>query len=172
MNIKKSWLAGGIIFTIIGTGLQPVVNSVEAQTTQPKTPIENQLPPVNSKSQIKLITTGAQPRQRLRFTPQAGQKETANMQMDMDMSMSVNGKPAPEFKLPGTSLNLNAIANKIKPNGDIHYEFSYSDIDTVGESNLPPKALEDMRREIKKMEGLKGSVIVDDRGRTLLSRKF
>lgn len=166
MKIKKSLLAGGIIFTVIGTGLQPVLNRAFAQTTQPKTPLENNLSQIKSKSQIKLITPGAQPRQRLRFTPQVGEKETADMKMDMDMSMSVNGKPAPEFKIPATSLKLNAIVNKIEPNGDIHYEFSYSDIDLGKESNLPPKALEDMRREIKKMEGLKGSVIVDDRGRT------
>ncbi|MGB6296930.1 MAG: DUF6263 family protein [Rivularia sp. (in: cyanobacteria)] len=166
MKIKKNWLAGGIVFTIIGTGLQPAINRAFAQTTQPKTPLENQLSPIKPKSQIKLITTGAQPRQILRFTPQTGQKETADMQMDMDMSMSINGKPAPEFKIPGTSLKLNTIVNKVEPNGDIHYEFSYSDVDTVGTSTLPASILEDMRREIKKMAGLKGNVIVNNVGYT------
>lgn len=166
MKIKKSWLVGGIIFTIVGTELQPVINRAFAQTTQPKTPLENQLSPLKPKSQIKLITPGVQPRQILRFTPQTGQKETANMQMDMDMSMSVNGNKAPSFKIPGTSLKLNTIVNKVEPNGDIHYEFSYSDIDSVGKSTLPPSVLEDMRREIKKMEGLKGGVIVSNMGRT------
>ena len=166
MKNKKNWLVGGIICTIIGTGVQPFVNRAFAQTIQPKTPLENQLSQTLPKSQIKLIALGAQPRQRLRFTPQVGQKETADMRMDMGMSMSVNGNPAPEFKIPGTSLKLNTIVNTVEPNGDIYYDFSYDNVDIVGESNLPPSAIEGMRSEIKKMEGLKGNVIVDNMGQT------
>ncbi|MEO1428669.1 MAG: DUF6263 family protein [Cyanobacteria bacterium J06632_19] len=167
MKTKKSLLVGGILLTIIGSGLQPVFNRAFAQTTQPKTPLENQLSPQPEiKSQITLITPGAQPRQRLRFVPQTGQKETADMQMDMNMSMSVDGKEAPSFKIPGTSLKLNTTVNKVEQNGDIYYDFSYDDVDIVGESNLPASALKDMRREIKKMQGLKGNVIVDNKGQT------
>ncbi|MBV6621732.1 MAG: hypothetical protein KI793_02065 [Rivularia sp. (in: Bacteria)] len=167
MKSKKNLLVGGMLLTIMGSGLQPVFNRAFAQTTQPKTPLENQLSPQpKTNSQIQLITPGAQPRQKLRFVPQVGQKETADMQMDMDMSMSVNGNEAPSFKIPGTSVKLNTVVNKVEQNGDIYYDFSYDNVDITGESNLPASALEDMRREIKKMQGLKGNVIVDNKGRT------
>lgn len=167
MKIKKNWLIGSIICIVIGTGAQPVINRAFAQTTPRKAQLENQLSPqLQPKSQIKLITAGAQPRQTLRFTPQAGTKETADMQMDMDMSMSMNGNRAPEFKIPGTNLKFNTVVNKVEPNGDIHYDFSYTNVDLVGQSNLPPTAIEGMRREMKKIEGFKGNVIVDNMGHT------
>ena len=167
MKIKKSWLVAPIVCTLIGTGVQPVINRAFAQTTPAKTQLENQLSPkLKSTSQIKLILAGAQPRQKLRFTPQRGQKETAEMIMDMDMSMSVNGNRAPSFKMPGTKMKFNTIINKVEPNGDINYNFSYTNVDLVGQSDLPPAALEKMRSEIKKIQGLRGSAIVDNMGRT------
>lgn len=151
---------------MIGAGVQPFVDSAFAQIKRPNSSIQNQLPSAKPKSQIKLITSGVQPRKLLRFTPKPGQKETADMQMDMDMSMSMNGNPTPSFEIPGTSFKLNTVIKKVESNGDIHYDFSYSKVDLVGKGNLPPKALEDMRREIKKIEGIKGNVIVDNMGRT------
>ena len=167
MIIKKSLLVGSIIFTLVGTGVQPAINRVFAQTNETKTQLENQLSPqLKPKSQINLISAGVQPRQKLRFAPQVGQKETADMQMDMDMSMTVNGNPAPKFNMPGTSMKFNASINKVEPNGDINYDFSYTDVDVVGQSDLPPVALEKMRSEVKKIENLKGNAIVDNMGRT------
>ncbi|MGD1910666.1 MAG: hypothetical protein ACFB2X_07375 [Rivularia sp. (in: cyanobacteria)] len=167
MIIKKSFLVGSIICTLAGVGVQPLINPAFAQTTQSNTQLENQLSPsLQPKSQVKLITPGVQPRQILRFTPQAGSKQTADMQMDMDMSMSMNGNPVPKFQMPGTSLKFNTVVNKVEPNGDIYYEFSYPNVDLVGQSNLPPSALQGMRREMKKIQGFKGNAIVDNMGRT------
>lgn len=177
MNIRKSLLIGGLICTISGTGIQPLMNSASAnpggmivqnnESTELRRRLRTRpLSPLSPQSQIKLIVAGTQPRQKLRFSPKVGQKETADMEMNMDMSMSVNGNPAPSVQIPGTRMKINAVVNQVQANGDFQYEFSYANVDVVGESSLPPAVLESMRSEMKKMEGFKGTAIVDSMGRT------
>lgn len=182
MTIKKSLLITGLLCTISGTGIEPVITSASAnpgitiaqnqrQNTQP-TELRRRLrtrslsPQPSPSTTVKLIAPGIQPRQQLRFSPKVGQKEIADMEMNMDMSMSLNGNSAPSVKIPGTKIQLNAVVNQVQPNGDFQYEFTYSNVDVVGESDLPPAILESMRGEMKKMEGFKGTAIVDSMGRT------
>jgi hypothetical protein len=54
---------------------------------------------------------------------------------------------------------------KIDPNGDIHYESAYTNVDITRDTgNIPPAALDAMRSTLKSMVGLKGSFIMDNRG--------
>ncbi|WP_445241065.1 hypothetical protein [Microcoleus vaginatus] len=54
---------------------------------------------------------------------------------------------------------------KIAPNGDIYYEFAYTNADIVGDTgNTQPAALNAMRSALKNMVGVKGSFIMDNRG--------
>ncbi|MGI2906197.1 DUF6263 family protein [Tolypothrix sp. VBCCA 56010] len=166
--MKKSLFVGGIVFMIAGVGLKPTIAPVEAETlliTQKKVnPTSNVTQ--SGKSQVELISPGAEPRQELRFKPTVGNKETANMTMSTDINMLVDGKAAPALKIPTTAITLNTVVSKVEPNGDVNYEFSYSDVDLIGKSTFPPEVLNNMRSQIKKLKGLKGSVIIDNRGYT------
>lgn len=177
MISKKSYVIGGVICTLLGTAIAPSVkpennyaiaqSRVSSQENKPKTPLPNpRTTPTPLKSDIQIISVGAQPLQTLRFTPKANSKESADMQMTMNMAMSVNGNPAPAFQIPGTKMKLNTVVSKVEPNGDFHYDFSYSDVGLVGNSTLPPAVLANMRNEMKKIEAFKGSAIVDNMGRT------
>lgn len=126
-------------------------NSTTSRTVQP---------------QVELLNAGTAPRQQLRFKPVVKAEQTATMTMNIDMAMSVSGQPMPQVKLPATVMTMQTVVTKIDANGDIHYQFSYTNADVVTTPTTPPKQLDIMRAQIKKMVGTKGSVVVDNRGRT------
>ena len=173
MRINKSLFVGSVIYcALIGTSVHSIINSAIAKetkenitrsTTQAK---QSKTLQVKPNSQIKLITAGSQPRQKLRLTPNVGQKEIANMQVDVDMSTSTSGGQKQLLPIPATSTKLNAAVNKVEPNGDIYFDFSYSDIDLIAENNIPAIILERMRNRMRQMEGFKGIAVVSNTGRT------
>ncbi|MBW4445597.1 MAG: hypothetical protein KME38_01640 [Spirirestis rafaelensis WJT71-NPBG6] len=166
--MKKSLFVGGIVFLIAGVGLKLTISPVEAETlsiTQKVVNPTSNVTPIG-KSQVELISAGAEPRQELRFKPTVGIKETANMTMSTDITMSIDGKAVPAFKIPTTAITLNTVVSKVEPNGDINYEFSYSDVDLIGKSTLPPEVLNNMQTQITNLNKFKGSVIIDNRGYT------
>jgi hypothetical protein len=166
--MKKSIIITGIAFFLAGMGMKTsyVVNA-KTPTIKP-TISQNNTPKVTpvAKAKIELLSTGAEPRQELRIKPVAGTKELANMKIDIDMAMSVEGKSLPAFKMPATVMKTDVVVTKVEPNGDIHYEFSYKDVDIQGDTSLPPAAISQMRGEIKKLAGMKGTAVIDSRGQT------
>ncbi len=72
----------------------------------------------------------------------------------------------PKVKLPESVMTIEMVVTKVDANGDIHYQFSYSDADVVGDTTVPPNVIEAMRSQIRKIVGINGSCIVDNRGQT------
>lgn len=88
------------------------------------------------------------------------------MTMRMNVEMSIVDKPKPKIKLPATVMKLQTTVTRVDSNGDIHYQFSYSDADVVDDPTVSPQVLKAMRAQIKKIVGASGSCIVDNRGQT------
>lgn len=178
--MKKSLFAGGIIFLMLGGGFKYAQTPAQAQskTEQPRTgqqkpnlskdreaPQKPQLQ-VPQTPKVKLLNPGAEPRQKLRFKPVAGSKQQSVMMMKTNMKMSVDGKPVPAYNFPATAVTINTVINKVEPNGDISYDFSYSNVDVVKDPNVEPKLLEAMRTKFAQLKGVKGSGVMDNRGNT------
>ena len=167
--MKRTFVIGGMIFLIAELGLQPSVTPVKAETPLAVKQIVNNSTTISlavKQPQIELLNVGTGTKQKLRFQPAANFKQSAVMTVNMDMVMSIAGQPLPPFKQPATVITLQTTVTKIDPNGDIHYEFSYSDLDFTGDTNLPPQVLNKIRSQLKKIVGTKGSAIVDNRGYT------
>ena len=167
--MKRNFVIGGMIFLIGGLGLQPSVTSVKAETSLAAKQVINQpkktlLAVNNNQIQVELLNSGNGNKQQLRFRPPVNFKQTSIMNMKMDMQMLIGGKALPSIKQPATVATIQTKVTKIDPNGDIHFDFTYSDIDLVGNTNLPPQVLQKLRSQIQKLRGMKGSGIVDNRG--------
>jgi hypothetical protein len=165
--MKKNFSVGRIIFLIVGLGLQPSLTSVKAETSLEVKQVINNTTKTSSatkKTQIELLNPGTGAKQKLRFQPPVNFKQTAIITMNMDMAMLIAGQPLPTFKQPATVATLQIKVTKIEANGDIHYEFSYSDVDLVGDTNLSPQVLNTLRSQIQNLVRLKGSAIVDNYG--------
>lgn len=169
--MKRTFFTGGMICLIIGLGLQPAVTSVKAETTSAVKQVNNKPPkiPATAKNQpikIELLNSGTGEKQQLRIQPPANFQQTSNMTMKIDMSMLIGGQDLPTIKQPATVATIETKVTKIEPNGDIHFDFSYSNIDVEGDTNLPPEILKHLRAQMQKLRGIKASAIVDNRGYT------
>jgi hypothetical protein len=166
--MKKTLFLASLCLATAGWAIELSPASISAETPlvvqQPDRGAS--APAANSKTpQVELLNPGVEPRQQLRLKPAIDVKETTVMTVKMDMEISASGRSAPAAKIPVSVMTFETKVTKIDPNGDIHYEFAYTNADITGDTgNIPPAARDAMRSALKSMVGMKGSFIMDDRG--------
>lgn len=167
--MKKTFLVGGMIFLIFGLELLSSITSVKAETLlRVKQNINNNTTTsrqVND-NQVELLNAGTGAKQQLRFQPPANSQQTATITMKVDMTTLIGGQSLPSIKQPNIITTVQTKVTKIDPNGDIHCDFSYSDVDLVGDTNLPPQVLDTLRSQIQNILRAKGSLVIDHYGKT------
>lgn len=165
---KKTLFLASLCLATAGWAIELSPASLSAETPlvvqQPAPGVS--VPAPNSKTpQVELLNPGVEPRQELRLKPAIDVKETTVMTVKMDMEISASGRPSPGAKIPVSVMTFETKVTKIDPNGDIHYEFAYTNSDIVGDTgNMPPAVRDAMRSALKSMVGVKGSLIMDNRG--------
>ncbi|MEG3934481.1 hypothetical protein QT990_25060 [Microcoleus sp. T3_B1] len=113
---------------------------------------------------IELLNPGAEPRQQLRLEPAINVKQARVITLKIERGTSVNAQSSPALKLPGAVMTFETKVTKIDANGDIHYEFFFANADIAGDTaNFPATAIDALRSQLKKMVGVKGSFIMDNR---------
>ncbi|MEG4270674.1 MULTISPECIES: hypothetical protein [unclassified Microcoleus] len=166
--MKKRQFIASLCFVSAGWAIELSPASVSAETplvVQQQPAGDISVPFVRSQpTQIELLNPGSEPRQQMRLKPTLNVKEITLMTMKMGMEMSTRGEPLRGVKIPTSVITIETEATKIDDNGDIHYQFSYTNADIMSDTVDNPTALESMRSTIKKMVGLKGSLIMDSRG--------
>jgi hypothetical protein len=161
--MNKVLLVGSVLLLTAGWGLM-----TQAQQTPAPAPASPTAQP--TKPIVELLSMGAEPRQLLRFKPALNSKQIGSMTMRMDMGLSIAGKAAPRNKVPATVMTFETTVTKIDSNGNIHYQFRYTQADLVGDSSVPPAALKELRAQLQNLKGISGTVVVDNRGQTQLGK--
>ncbi|MFB8790466.1 MAG: hypothetical protein U7123_16840 [Potamolinea sp.] len=169
--MKKTLLVGSCCFLLVGGGLKPVSVSAETPLIVAQNNNASQQTAPVIRSQVELISPGAEPRQELRFKPAVNAKQAMTVKTNMDMKSSISGKSMPSYKIPQSVMKVESVVTQIEPNGDIHYKFSYTDADVVSDSTVPPELFKAMQSSVKQMVGMNGSFISDNRGQ-IKSGKF
>ena len=166
--MQKSLFVGCLVLLIAGCAQKPPSTPTSAESPSKSAQLSQESPktPAAAQSNVELINAGTEPKQQLRFTPGANTKQTLQMTMDMDMAMSVGGQTQPAFDSPPIKMTMESQVKKVDANGDIHTDFSYSGADVVAAKNTPPELVNAMRSQVKKLVGLRGSMIVDNQGNT------
>ena len=165
--MKKTLFLASLCLATAGWAIELSPASLSAETPlvvqQPDRGVS--APAANSKTpQVELLNPGAEPRQQLRLKPAIDLKETTVMTLKMDMEISAAGRSSPA-KSPVSVMTFQTKVTKIDPNGDIHYESAYTNVDITGDpGNTPPAVRDAMRSTLKSMVGMKGSFIRDNRG--------
>ncbi|MEG4066760.1 DUF6263 family protein [Microcoleus sp. Pol11C2] len=166
--MKKRQFIASLCLVSAGWAIELSPASLSAETPlvvqQPAPGVSAPAP--NSKTpQVELLNPGVEPRQELRLKPAIDVKETTVMTVKTDMEISASGRSSPGAKIPVSVMTFETKVTKIDPNGDIHYEFAYTNSDIVGDTgNMPPAVRDAMRSALKSMVGVKGSFIMDNRG--------
>ncbi|AFY88882.1 DUF6263 family protein [Chroococcidiopsis thermalis] len=158
--MKKLLLYSSICCLVTASGLTVNAETLSLVKQQAKT----QIAAATAQPQVELLEVGNEPRQELRFRPQANAKQTSTMTLQMDTDVSMAGQTMPKVDLPPITVAIDTVVTKVEPNGNIHFKSSYSNVDVMNSSSLPPQVLEAMRSQMKKMVGTSGSFIIDNRG--------
>ncbi len=162
--MKKALFVGTVLLLTVGHGFISV--RAQPSTLAPQKPVVSPKPPSASRPILRLLTAGAAPRQIIRFKPTVNSKQIATMSMGMSMGLSVVGKAMPINKLPTMVTTFETLVTQIDPNGDIHYQFEYTNVDLEGASKLPTDLRTQLRTQLQQLKGVRGAVVTDSRGQT------
>lgn len=165
--MKKIFAINSLLFILTGIGINPAATPVIARDLPKITQLDrSDLDNINSTpaTQVKLLENGRFPRQKLRLTPIPDTKQTATMTVNTDLVLSVNGQVNPQSDIPKIKMDIEGKITKVAKNGDIYSEFFYTNTEVISKSNTNLEPLEQMRSQLKKIEGFKITIVNDDRG--------
>ncbi len=164
--MKKTLFLSSLCFLLVGGGFKPAAAPVSAEVPSANNQLVSDSTQTSAagQTQVELLTTGTEPRQELRFKPQVNAKQTVTLTMNMDVATSVEGGSGPKFQIPASTMKMDTVVTQVDPNGDIHFQFTYTDADVVADSTAQPEIVNAVRSTLKKMVGLKGTFVSDNRG--------
>jgi len=113
---------------------------------------------------IELLEPGNAPRREVRFTPQVGDKQTAEMIIKMEQVMSMNGNKMPSQNVPAQRMVMQVEVTDVATNGDISFDYTYTDVGVVDDPNNPSPIAETIRTMLKPMIGATGRGIMSNCG--------
>jgi hypothetical protein len=125
---------------------------------------QNKVPDTTS---VEVLDQGEAPRRELRYQFAVGQKEKLVMKMDMAMEMNF-GARAQSIDMPVVTMG-GEIEMTEKTDKGYRMTFKFTDI-SVAKPQAgagPPGMHEQMKQQMKQLEGLSGEGVVTDRGRTI-----
>jgi len=116
--------------------------------------------------QVELIRPGDEPRRVVRFTPSVGDKQTAAMTIKMNQKMTLGGNQLPSQPIPPQKITMEIEVTDVAENGDITFEFEYTDMVVLDDPGNPSPLAETLETALKPMIGSTGSGILSNRGIT------
>lgn len=118
----------------------------------------------SSKSSIKLLDPGSEPRKILRLHVKSGDKQTVIMTIKMSMEMPGMAAGGAPMNIPAMSLPADVTVQSVAPNGDISYEMVFGEAGVVEEPGAAPKMIETMKTQLAGLKGLTVNAVISDRG--------
>lgn len=113
---------------------------------------------------VTVTDAGKGKKQKLRFTPKKGLKESMTMVIDMNMEMAMGGQQMPAQDLPSMTMVMETEVNEVKGDGSFTYSFKFTKMDVADSDTLPPSAVEEMRKSLGGMVGMEGHATMTARG--------
>ncbi len=115
---------------------------------------------------LRVIQTGEPPLGALRLEAQAGKKETTELAVSTFSEQTMGGTPLPKRAMPAIKITLETEVTKVDDDGNITFEFEYTNARLRDEVGVAPADLSRMRQTMNLLVGLRGSAVISDRGLT------
>jgi hypothetical protein len=158
--MNKTLILSVLIGGMCGNIANPI--AIQPATAAPLAKLEQST--AQPAATIEILTLGAEPRRELKFRPAANSKQTMVMTMGMSMDMSMAGSPMPQAPIPKMMIKMDLNVQKVDPNGDIHYSFTYGDVKAIAEKETPPEMLAAMQKSLKNLIGIQGNLVMSSSG--------
>lgn len=120
-------------------------------------------PPAVDALEVTLLDPGAGPHEPLRLRVEAGEGGSIDMIMSMGVQQTLGAATLPTTMI-ATRYTISTMVTGKTADGDIAYEFEYTDADVIPDAEVPPHILQPMRDALKSMVGLRIKGVVTDRG--------
>ncbi|MDX2239164.1 MAG: DUF6263 family protein [Leptolyngbyaceae cyanobacterium bins.302] len=163
----KTVLLASLLLSFVGWGevlsettiaqAAPLFTAQQRSTTDPVTPTTTPI-------QVKLLDPGTGDRQVLRFKPAVGTRQVSLMTFEQAMTISMMGQPIPALDLPIVNTTIEVVVTKVEENGDIHYQFTYPEVEVVAKPGAPSTLVEATRSQLKKLQNTRGNFVMNSRG--------
>lgn len=150
------------------TQVTEAIEGKKAETTEPSSPTKHVTKPPakitsSSKSTVKLLDAGSEPRIALRLHPQAHDKQTliATVKVTMDMpAMAAAGAP----NIPPINVPADVSVDSVAPNGDITFDIVLGEPALATDGGLPPKQVAAAKKAFASVKGLAVTLMMSNRG--------
>ena len=115
---------------------------------------------------VKLVSAGAEPRQKLRYKFHAGEGETLVTELHSNVNVEAKGMDEPDMGGPPIKMTTSIEPKTVSPEGDLRYDYHLTGIGLGDASGLPPQAIAAAKQELGALVGLGGYVVITSRGLT------
>lgn len=115
---------------------------------------------------VELVRAGNEPRRLVRFSPEVGTVQTSEMIMEMQQQVSLGGVAMPSQPMPPQKLTLEIKVTDVSSEGDVSFEFKYTDMKVIDDPNNPSPLKATIETMLKPMIGSIGRGVVTNRGLT------
>ena len=113
---------------------------------------------------LRVIQAGEPPLGSLRLEAQVGKKETLEFTVSTSAEQTLSGKPIAQRAMPTIKMTLETEVTKVDDDGNITFEFEYTNARLRDEAGVAPADLSRMRQTMNLLVGLRGSGVTSDRG--------
>jgi hypothetical protein len=138
---------------------KPANESEESTRTKPKVSLE--APATASKSAVKLLDAGSEPKKVLRLHVKSGDKQTMIITIKMSMDMGMGGAA---MSLPEMTIPMDSTVQSVAPNGDITYQMALEEPNVANDTNANPQMVQGIKTGLAAIKGLKLTGVFSDRG--------
>jgi len=161
--MKKAILGSLLLFGLFGwceTLPQPAIAQSSSPSQQPAASVAV---PGNA-PQVKLLNPGTGDRQLLRFKPVVGTRQLSLLSFDQVTSLTMEGAAVNVPAIPQVNATIEAVVTKVDNNGDIHYQFTYPNVEVVKKPGVPSELLNIMQSQMQTLTKMRGNFVISDRG--------
>jgi len=112
---------------------------------------------------LKVLDGGNGPKRVLRFAPRVGDQQSMSLNWRVDMDMDMGGMQVP-MNIPPVVMLFRTEVKEVKGSGEITYELVLVSVEVQPQDEASHPAAALMKDEMKKIEGMKGTVVMSSSG--------
>jgi Family of unknown function (DUF6263) len=165
-TMKKRWLAGALTGAIALGGISPLTIPVQAETAKEidRSSRDFVSDAASPQQQFSLLDAGVEPRQPLRFAPQANEMQTTVLTLHTNVAIVAAGQVLPRVDSPPSMMTFESKITQVDDNGDIHYQMYCTGVEVGDSPNGPPELRQVLETQLNNLVGSGGTFVIDSRG--------
>ena len=121
--------------------------------------------PSTDNDEVIVENPGAEPQETLRYSFAEGTEVRSVMTMRLGLEMAVDGQPLPTTELPATRVVITVRIDSVDGN-EAEASFAYDELEAVPEPGIDPAVVETMNAALADVQGVTGTMTINDRGET------